>query len=85
MGVCWVPDGDGARTYTPDEQGIRAQAAERHAVFLGVLARRLEDRGIPLDYRIDRKGNVLWEVEGSNPARNPAMPIMRETVGTATR
>jgi len=71
VAVCWVPDGldpDVAKTYTPDEQGIRAQAGERDAVFMGEFARRLEGLGIGIDYHRDARGRITWGVEGSHPA-----------------
>jgi AAA domain/TrwC relaxase len=71
IAVCWVPDGidpSMAKTYTPDEQGIRATAAEREAVWMGEFARRLEDLGIAIEYTADRKGTIRWEIAGSNPA-----------------
>ena len=67
IAVCAVPDPDdpnSVRTYTPDELGIKRQAAERDAVLMGEFARRLEDLGIALEYHTDRKGRVTWEVAG---------------------
>ena len=68
--ISWVPDDIDpqlAKTYTPDEQGIRATAAEREAVWTGEFARRLEDLGIAVDYTPDRKGTIRLEIAGSNP------------------
>ena len=65
--VCAVPDADdptSVRTYTPDEVGIKRQAAERNAVVMGDFAWRLEDLGIALEYHTDRKGRITWEVAG---------------------
>ena len=67
IAVCAVPDPDdptSVRTYTPDELGIKRQAAERDAVVMGEFARRLEDLGIALDYHTDTKGRITWEVAG---------------------
>jgi AAA domain/TrwC relaxase len=67
IAVVAVPDPDHPdeyRTYTPDEVGIKRQAAERDAILMGEFARRLEDLGIELDYHTDRKGRVTWEVAG---------------------
>ena len=68
MGVCIVVDDDGVvHTYTPDEQGIRATAAEREAVVMGEFARLLEEIGFRLDYTTDKRGTTTWEIAGSNP------------------
>ena len=67
IAVCAVPDPDdptSVRTYTPDEVGIKRQAAERDAVVMGEFARRLEDLGIALEYHTDRNGRITWEVAG---------------------
>jgi hypothetical protein len=64
--VSWQENG---RTYTPDEQGIRRQAAERDAVFMGDLARRLEERGIEIAYAMDQRGRISWEWEQSERER----------------
>ena len=67
IAVCAVPDPDdptSVRTYTPDEVGIKRQAAERDAVVMGEFARRLEDLGIALEYHTDQKGRITWEVAG---------------------
>ncbi len=67
IAVCAVPDPDNpesVRTYTPDEVGIKRQAAERDAVVMGEFARRLEDLGIELEYHTDQKGRITWEVAG---------------------
>ena len=69
MGVCIVIDDNGVvHTYTPDEQGIRATAAEREAVVMGEFARRLEEIGFRIDYTTDGRGTTTWEIRGSNPA-----------------
>lgn len=71
LAVCWVPndlDPTIAKTYTPDEQGIRATAGEREAVWMGDFARRLENIGIAVDYSRDRRGSITWEIAQSNPA-----------------
>ena len=67
IAVCAVPDPDdptSVRTYTPDEVGIKRQAAGRDAVVMGDFARRLEDLGIALEYHTDQKGRITWEVAG---------------------
>ena len=67
IAVCAVPSPDdpaSVRTYTPDEVGIKRQAAERDADVMGGFARRLEDLGIELEYHTDRKGRITWEVAG---------------------
>jgi hypothetical protein len=67
IAVCAVPDAehpDTYRTYTPDDLGIKREAAERDAVLMGEFARRLEDLGIELEYHTDQKGRVSWEVAG---------------------
>jgi hypothetical protein len=67
IAVCAVPDPDDPdayRTYTPDEVGIKRQAAERDSIVMAEFARRLEDLGIELEYHTDRKGRISWEVAG---------------------
>ena len=67
MAVVAVPDRDNPdqyRTYTPDDLGIKRQAEEREYVIRTELGRRLEERGIALEYHHDAKGRTSWEVAG---------------------
>jgi hypothetical protein len=59
---------DGLRYLTPDDAGVKDQAAERDAVFLGALARRLQDLGIPVRFHEDRAGHITWTIDDSDPA-----------------
>ncbi len=68
--ACAVEDSDGVRWLTADEYGLknRANAEYRDAVFMGELARRLEDLGIEISYtKFDksRSGRLSWEIAGS--------------------
>lgn len=66
--MCQGPNG---RWYTADEYGWKNEfnAKLRDQIFLGELARELEQLGIEIEYKdFDRarKGEVGWEVRGSN-------------------
>lgn len=71
--ACAVEDetaSGGVRWLTADEYGLknRANAEYRDSVFMGELARRLEDLGIEIkysDFDKSRSGRLSWEIKGS--------------------
>jgi hypothetical protein len=72
LGVAWDPvKGDYVAT---DDYGLKTSAVERDARYLGELARRLEEAGVPIEYGSEtpgveefaqsRNGRVPWKVRG---------------------
>lgn len=66
----WVPDANypaGGKWRAVDDWGIKRQAEERDAEVMGEFARRLENLGYRLDYHETKKGQIRWELAGSDP------------------
>jgi hypothetical protein len=71
FGIAGVADAKtpgGLRYLTPDDDGIKRQAAERGDLALSIFARKLQALGIPLEFHTDRKGRISWEVAHTDPA-----------------